>query len=221
MPSSDTWVLRSVADNDQPPAPLAGGLAVAAALALAVEPAEKVLDVDHTDGLVERVAIDRQARVAGIEEILEQFRHGTAGVHRDDLGARHKHIVDAQTGELDEIEHHRLGISAEAVGAVFFCVPVEYAFEALAQRLVAAAKAEHALDPTDQAAALGARTFIGGICAGPVAGPARLIFVHQGRRNLSGILHTKTMLRAQRQTYGSAIPSFTRISFSRLSISSA
>jgi hypothetical protein len=138
--------------------PLRAGLAVATALALAVEPAEKILDVDHANGLVERVAINRQTRVSGIEEILEQFRHSTAGVHRDDLGARHKHIVHPQTGELDEIEHHRLGIGAEAVGAVFFCVPVEYAFEALAQRLVAAAKAEHALDPTDQAAALAART---------------------------------------------------------------
>jgi hypothetical protein len=73
------------------------------------EPAQEVLDVDHADGIVEGLAVDRQPGMVGLHEAAQQFVDAGVLVDRHDLGARHHHVLDPEVDELEQVAHHRAG----------------------------------------------------------------------------------------------------------------
>ena len=62
-----------------------------------------VLDVDHADGVVEGLAVDRHARMAGLAKQLQQFRQRHAFVDGIDIGARDHDVVDAHFPQMQDI----------------------------------------------------------------------------------------------------------------------
>ncbi len=87
------------------PARCASGPAVGAVPAMIVE---EVADVDHRRGVVERVAIDRQARMAGGAEHGRAASPSVASAgDRDDVGARHHHVADAALAQAQHVGEHR------------------------------------------------------------------------------------------------------------------
>ena len=50
--------------------------------------------MDHAARIVERLVIDRQARVAGGAETIEHLAQRRIERERDDVGARHHHVLD-------------------------------------------------------------------------------------------------------------------------------
>jgi hypothetical protein len=79
-------------------------------------PAQEVLDVDHSRRVVEGFAVNRQARVIGIGEAVEQLAGGGIAVDGSDVGARHHHVGDLEIGEGDEVRHHRTGFGVAIAG---------------------------------------------------------------------------------------------------------
>jgi len=86
--------------------------------------------MDHADGVIEGLAIDRKARMARIGHQTRQFLEGRVDLHRDDIGARHHHVLDALGVKLAQIEEQiaarrrRLGLAGGAVGQHGSIVPV-------------------------------------------------------------------------------------------------
>ena len=68
---------------------------------------EEIADVDHALGIVQRLAIDRQARMAGGAEQVEQVAQRRVGRHRHDIGPRHHGVVDADAVEAEHVLQHR------------------------------------------------------------------------------------------------------------------
>ena len=50
-----------------------------------------------------------------------------------DVDARHHHVVNTQTGKLDDVQHHRLGFLADCLAGVLRLVAFDGAFEAFPQ----------------------------------------------------------------------------------------
>ena len=71
------------------------------------EEREHVLDVHHADHLVERVAIDRQARMAVLGEQRDQLVPAGVGGDGDDLAARDRHVVGVVLAEVEQVAQHR------------------------------------------------------------------------------------------------------------------
>src|SRR3546814_16772030 len=67
---------------------------------------EHVLDVDHPDHLVEIFAIDRQAAVSRLGEKGDDIREARAFINRDDVGTRHRDVVDRLLAEMEEVAQH-------------------------------------------------------------------------------------------------------------------
>ena len=71
------------------------------------EEVHEVADVDHAARIVERVAVDRQARMAGGAEEGEQFAERRLDADRDDVGARHHHVGDAHLVQRQHVLEDR------------------------------------------------------------------------------------------------------------------
>ena len=65
--------------------------------------------------------------------LAEKFAHAGRLVDGDDIDARHHDVVDAEIGELDDVEHHRLGFRAYRLAGVLRAMGLERALEAFAQ----------------------------------------------------------------------------------------
>ena len=68
---------------------------------------EEIADVDHALGIVQRLAVDREARMAGGAEQVEQFAERRIGRHGHDVGPRHHGVVDADAVETEHVLQHR------------------------------------------------------------------------------------------------------------------
>ena len=64
---------------------------------------DEVADVDHAARIVERLVIDRQARVAGGAEAIEHFPQRRVERKRDDVGARHHHVLDPHVVQREHV----------------------------------------------------------------------------------------------------------------------
>ncbi len=90
---------------------LAGGL-----LRLGEEMLHQVLDVDHADGIVERVVIDDEAGVAGILEGLHEDRQRRILLHGHDVGAWLGEVVHPAFAQIEDVAQHRALFRREAGG---------------------------------------------------------------------------------------------------------
>lgn len=88
---------------------IAGGLAAAAPAGLGPggDEVEEVPDVDHPARVVERLAIDRQARMPGGAEQRQQVAERRIRRDRDDVGARHHDVGDAALAQAQHVREHR------------------------------------------------------------------------------------------------------------------
>ena len=105
------------------------------------EHGKHVLDVDHPDDLVERFAVDRQAAVPRVGKDGDDFLETGALRDRDDLAARHRHIIDRLLAEVEQVAQHLAldgrqvadDAAAAALRALFLGL-VDDLFDLLAQR---------------------------------------------------------------------------------------
>ena len=54
----------------------------------------EIADVDHAARIVERLVIDGQAGMAGVAKAVEHLAQGRVERERDDVRARHHHVLD-------------------------------------------------------------------------------------------------------------------------------
>ena len=80
--------------------------------------ADEVLDVDEADRVVEGLAIDRHARMAGLLEAREELAERDVDLDRLDVGARHHDVLDAHVAEPQDVGEHRPLFRREAAGGV-------------------------------------------------------------------------------------------------------
>ena len=73
-----------------------------------VEGAEEVADVEDPDDVVERAAVDRVARVRGVDDGRERLLRRQLDGQRDDLGPRDHHVVRLLVGEVEDLVEHLL-----------------------------------------------------------------------------------------------------------------
>src|SRR5262245_37099741 len=71
--------------------------------------------MDHAARIVERLAIDGQARVLGLAEHVHQLRDGRALVDRDDVGAGHHDVLDRELAEAQSAAEHAPLLRAQRV----------------------------------------------------------------------------------------------------------
>ena len=64
---------------------------------------DEVADVDHAARIVERLVIDRQARVAGGAKAIKHFAQRGIERKRDDVGARHHHVLDPHVMKREHV----------------------------------------------------------------------------------------------------------------------
>ena len=68
---------------------------------------EEVADVHHALGVVQRLPVDRQARVAGGAEGAPELAEAPFDRDGDDVGAGHHDVVDADAVEAEHVLQHR------------------------------------------------------------------------------------------------------------------
>jgi len=83
------------------------------------EEIEEVADVHHALRVVEGLAIDRQARMAGGAEQGQEVAKTRVGRNSDDVRARDHHVVDPDSVEAEHVFEHRplLGRKVPVLGA--------------------------------------------------------------------------------------------------------
>ncbi len=91
---------------------------------MAGEDGERVLDVDHAGDGIERPAIDGQARMAGLDEELDQRVEAGAFLDGDDVATQHRHVAHRAVAEIEQVlEHDALGRRQVAgVGSVVLMI---------------------------------------------------------------------------------------------------
>jgi hypothetical protein len=104
--------------------------------------------VDHAGDVIEGFVIERNPRVAGAGEGVEKCAEICGVLDRDNVGARHHHVMHSQIGKGDEVEHHRPRFGANALLGSLRFVIFGCAFGAVAIR------AEEGLEPMQQAFAM-------------------------------------------------------------------
>ena len=76
-----------------------------------LEEAQRVLDVDDADHVVDRVLVHREARVAALDDERADLGRGRVDVEGEDLGAGHHHLADRRVGELEHaVDDLHLGL---------------------------------------------------------------------------------------------------------------
>ena len=102
---------------------------------------QHVADMDHAGHIVERLAIDDEAGMAGFEESLDQLVEADGGRHRIDIGARHHDVIDRHFAEFEEVaDHLPLALIWRVEGGLGMFV--DDAFEAFPQGLLPLATGE-------------------------------------------------------------------------------
>ena len=64
--------------------------------------------MEDADDVVERLAVDRVARVRRVEHRLERLLRRQVDRDRDHLGPRHHHVGDLLVGEVEDLVEHLL-----------------------------------------------------------------------------------------------------------------
>ena len=107
---------------------------------------EHALQMHEADGVVERLAIDRQARMLRLAEQQDEIGQRGLFLHRDDVGARHHHVLDLQLAELEQIGEHDAFLRRQRRAlAVAFLDHLLQAFADRGRRIVAAQQMRQAL----------------------------------------------------------------------------
>ena len=73
--------------------------------------------MDHADGIVERLVVDHEPRMARIREHLEQLAERDVALHGDDVGTRHHDIRDPPLAQRQDVAQHGAFFGREAVRA--------------------------------------------------------------------------------------------------------
>jgi len=68
--------------------------------------AEQVLCVDHTDDVVDALLVDRDARVAGVDDQPDDVCDGVGGLRGDDVDSRNHHLAYRLVGHLEDAVDH-------------------------------------------------------------------------------------------------------------------
>ena len=79
------------------------------------DPRHQIADMDHAARIVERLVIDRQARMLGLAEHAHQLVDGHRVVHRDDVGARHHDVLDGELAEAEDAAEHAALLRTQCV----------------------------------------------------------------------------------------------------------
>ena len=110
--------------------------------AIARETGEHVLDVDHADHVIKRLAIDRQSRVALRAHGRHERRELDIDEHTGNIGARHHHVVSGQVAQPQRY-CGRSVLSSSVIGAsTSVSRLLDQLFDGLAQRVAVAAAAQ-------------------------------------------------------------------------------
>ena len=72
---------------------------------------------EHADDVVERLLVDRHARVVGRRQLLAQQRRLQREIETVDLAARRHHVVDRNRFEIEQIGEHRPMLAANVLAA--------------------------------------------------------------------------------------------------------
>ena len=103
------------------------------------EQRKNVLDQHHPDDLVERLAINRQPRMAVLGKSADHFVPARGAGDGDDLAARDRHVIGIVLAEMEQVAQHlalQRGEIAVALRRAIFLVVVDRFFQLRAQRLV-------------------------------------------------------------------------------------
>jgi hypothetical protein len=101
---------------------------------LAVPPErQQILDVDEADHVVERVAVDEQAGVAGVAHGRHDLVEPGADLDRANICSRDHDVVDPQLPEAQGIEQELTLVGRELLGATPGILLLEQVLERLAQ----------------------------------------------------------------------------------------
>ena len=79
------------------------------------DPRHQIADVDHAARIVERFVIERQARMLRLAEHAHQLVNGHIIVDRDDVGARHHHVLDGKLAEAEDAAQHAALLRAQGI----------------------------------------------------------------------------------------------------------
>ena len=74
--------------------------------------------MDEADRIVEGLAKDRHARMAGLEEARQQLAEADVDLDGLDVGARHHDVVDAHIAQAQDVGEHRPLFRREAGGGI-------------------------------------------------------------------------------------------------------
>ena len=104
----DSGIARSIAPRSRPAmrASCAWTACSGSTAALRGHERDQVADVDHAHGIVERVVVDHEARVAGLLEHLHQLAERNVLLHRDDVAARHHDVLDPAPAQRQDVADH-------------------------------------------------------------------------------------------------------------------
>ena len=105
---ADSGIARSIALRSRP----AGNGFLRRVLALALAAARAVMKATRSRmwtmpiGVVERLVIDHEPRMAGALEHLHEFAERDVPLHRDDVGARNHDILDPPLAQREDVLEH-------------------------------------------------------------------------------------------------------------------
>ena len=89
---------------------------------------EHILDVQHAQRIVERLAIDRQARMLRFAEERDQLGERGLLLDRDDVRAGHHDVGDRDLAEAEQVGQHQPLLRAQVLG--FAVALLDHLFEA-------------------------------------------------------------------------------------------
>src|SRR3546814_4337803 len=118
---------------------------------------EHFLDVDHPDHLVEMFAIDRQSAGPRCGNEVDDILEGRAFVDGDDVGARHRDVVDRLLAEMEKVAQHLAfdgrqvadDAAAAALGALLLGL-VDRLLDLFAQAWLAISAKQHGFERSDE-----------------------------------------------------------------------
>ena len=125
---------------------------------------DEVADMDHADGIVERLVVDDEPRMAGIGEHLQQLAERDVALHGDDVGTRHHDIRDPPLAQRQDVAAASCFLRARSRARRR---PLEHVLEVGADRCwpssrrSPAARARASLSPSPRATSLGRSTGTG------------------------------------------------------------
>ena len=86
--------------------------------------------MDHAPGVVERFVVDRQARVARGAETIEHLAQRRIERERDDVGARHHHVLDPDVVKGENVLEDRALLRRELLARAL----LDYVLDVVARR---------------------------------------------------------------------------------------